>query len=137
VLELTRRAVRRLGPDILAEPTDLARMVENLRREHPGRQVGDALLDQRLVAGIGNLWKAEALWHARISPWRRLDSLTDDDLRSVLRLAHRLMKSSVEGARPERRAYRKKLCSRCGTRIQARGQGDANRIAYWCPTCQP
>src|SRR2546428_2220043 len=69
VLELGRRAVRRLGPDILDQPPDLARMVDNLRREHPGREVGDALLDQRLVAGIGHLWPAEALLGARISPW--------------------------------------------------------------------
>src|SRR5712691_8332671 len=61
VLELTARATRRLGPDILAEPPDFGRMAANLRREHPGRELGDALLDQRLVAGIGNLWKAESL----------------------------------------------------------------------------
>ena len=137
VLELRDDAVRRLGPDILAEPPALDGIVANLRAQDPQRQLGDALLDQRLVAGIGNLWKAEALWQARISPWRTLASLTDDDIRSVLAHSHRLMKGSVEGARPERRVYRKKVCSRCGTPIRARGQGDANRTAYWCPTCQP
>jgi endonuclease-8 len=69
VLELNKRAVRRLGPDILARPPDLDRMLANLRHAG-GREVGDALLDQRLVAGIGNMWKAEALWRARVSPWR-------------------------------------------------------------------
>ncbi len=68
VLELSSRATRRLGPDILAEPPDLVAMLSNLRAEPPAREVGEALLDQRLVAGIGNLWRAEALWHARLSP---------------------------------------------------------------------
>src|SRR5215210_7745947 len=65
VLELATRSTRRLGPDILADPPDLAAMVANLRREGPDRELGDALLDQRLLAGIGNLWRAEALWYAR------------------------------------------------------------------------
>ena len=68
VLELHSRALRRLGPDILARPPNVEVMVANLRAEHPGRAVGDALLDQRLVAGIGNLWKAESLWHAGVAP---------------------------------------------------------------------
>ena len=68
VLELHARAVRRLGPDILADPPQLDEMIANLRSEHPGLAVGDAQLDQCLVAGIGYLWKAEALWHARVSP---------------------------------------------------------------------
>jgi endonuclease VIII len=96
VLELHERALRRLGPDILAEPPDLDRMVANLRREHGGREVGDALLDQRLVSGIGNLWRTEALWHAGVSPWRPLDSLEEPELRRVLMEAARLMRFSVE-----------------------------------------
>ena len=68
VLELNKRAVRRLGPDILARPPDLDRMVANLRRAAGGREIGDALLDQRLVAGIGNMWKAESLWRAGSLP---------------------------------------------------------------------
>src|SRR5213596_1439753 len=99
--------MRRLGPDILAEPPDLERMVENLRREHPSREVGDALLDQRLVAGIGNLWKAESLWRARISPWRRVGDLTDKELRLTLAEGARLMRGSLESAREERTIYRR------------------------------
>src|SRR3989440_6578123 len=83
VLELDDRAVRRLGPDILEQPPDLVTMIANLRREHC-RAVGDALLDQRLVAGIGNLWKAEALWAARVSPWCPVGEVSDEDLRDVL-----------------------------------------------------
>jgi endonuclease-8 len=138
VLELTGRAVRRLGPDILGEPPDLARMVENLRREHPSREFGDALLDQRVVAGIGNLWKAEALWRTEVSPWASLGSLSDEALERALAEAARLMRASVEGARGARSVYRRagRPCPRCGEPIRSRGQGDDNRTAYWCPRCQ-
>jgi|SRR5262245_51476927 len=139
VLELSTRAASRLGPDILAGPPDLASMVANLRREPGGRELGDALLDQRLVAGIGNVWKAEALWRARLSPWLRLDSVEDEELERVLGEAATLMRASVEGVREARSVYRKagRPCRRCGTPIRSRGQGDDNRTAYWCPSCQP
>ena len=139
VLELSARATRRLGPDILAQPPDLAAMVGNLRREAGARELGDALLDQRLVAGIGNVWKAEALWHARLSPWLRLDDVADEELERLLAEAARLMHWSVEGARQTRSVYRKagRPCPRCCERIRSRGQGDDNRTAYWCPHCQP
>src|SRR5438105_7190321 len=83
VLELSTRALRRLGPDILAEPPDLDAMLANLRRAGPSLALGEALLDQRLVAGIGNLWRAEALWRAGLSPWLPLGEASDDDLRAV------------------------------------------------------
>ena len=138
VLELSARAARRLGPDILASPPDLPAMVANLRREPGGRELGDALLDQRLVAGIGNVWKAEALWRAQLSPWLRLDDVTDEELELVLGEAATLMRASVDGTRATRSVYRKpgRPCPRCGTAIRSRGQGDDNRTAYWCPTCQ-
>ena len=138
VLELNRRVVRRLGPDILAEPPDLDRMAANLRAS-PEREIGDALLDQRLVAGIGNMWKAEALWRAGISPWRRIADVGDEDVRTVLNEATRLMRASVESGREERAIYRHagRPCPRCRTPIESRGQGDASRTAYWCPRCQP
>jgi endonuclease VIII len=139
VLELHQRAVRRLGPDILAPRLDLDAVVARMRREHPGREVGDALLDQRLVAGIGNMWKAEALWRAQVSPWRPLGEVADGDLRRVLAEAARMMRASVEGVRGSRAVYRKagRPCPRCGAPVRSRGQGDGNRIAYWCPSCQP
>src|SRR5712691_6445291 len=132
VLELHARAIRRLGPDILAEEPDLDRMLWNLRREHPGREVGDALLDQRLVAGIGNKWKAEALWQARLSPWRPLGEAADEELRTELEAAARLMRLSLDGIRGRNAVYRRagRPCPRCGEQIRSRGQGDANRIAY-------
>jgi endonuclease-8 len=137
VLELDGRRLDGLGPDILEAPPALDRMIANLRRD-PTRPVGDAILDQRLVAGIGNIWKAECLWAARVSPWARIETLGDDELRAVLEEAHRLMRTGLEGARPLRRVYRRvgRPCPRCGEAIRSRGQGDDNRMAYWCPACQ-
>ncbi len=138
VLELSSRGTRRLGPDILGEPPDFAKMVANLRREHPSRELGDALLDQRLVAGIGNIWKAESLWHANLSPWLRLGDVTDEELERVLGEAARLMRSSLDSWSERRAAYKRagRQCPRCGERIRSRGQGDDNRTAYWCAGCQ-
>ena len=140
VLELRRNGARvsHLGPDILDAPPDLDGMLARFRTGPQSREVGDALLDQRLVAGIGNLWKAEALWEIRVSPWRTLGEVPDLELRAVLDAAHRLMTVSVEGTRPLRRCYRRagRPCPRCGTSVRSRGQGDDNRTAYWCPGCQ-
>ena len=138
VLELHGRSLQRLGPDILAVAPDLDGMVGNLRGVHGSRELGDVLLDQRLVSGIGNVWRTEALWQARVSPWRRLDSVEDAELHRVLDEAARLMRSSVDTGREERAIYRRagRPCPRCHSSIQARGQGDANRTAYWCPGCQ-
>ena len=135
VLELGDERIRFLGPDILHEPLELDAIVRNLRAADPRRQIGDALLDQRLVAGIGNMWKAEALWAARVSPWARLGELDDEELRSVVREASTLMRLSVAG-RPARHVYRRRVCGRCGGRIVTRGQGDDNRTTWWCPQCQ-
>src|SRR5437899_4082329 len=104
VLELVGgRGAPRLGPDILGAPPDFETMLERLRAGPQERELGDALLDQRLVAGIGNVWKAEALWDARVSPWRRLEEVDEADLRAVLEAAHALMQTSVGGPRPLRR----------------------------------
>jgi endonuclease-8 len=138
VLELTKRGTRRLGPDILADPPDLAGMAANLRREHQGRELGDALLDQRLVAGIGNVWKAESLWRSELSPWLRLEQVSDEELERVLGEAARLMRAALANHAGKRVVYRHagRPCPRCGTAIRSRGQGDDNRTAYWCPGCQ-
>jgi endonuclease-8 len=134
VLELNTRVVARLGPDVMADPPDLEGMIDRLRATDQARELGEALLDQSLVAGIGNLWRAEALFEASTSPWRRLGDISDGRLRSVLSAASTLMR------RPRRRraVYRRAglPCRRCGTRILSRPQGEHARIAYWCPSCQ-
>src|SRR3954466_14140376 len=130
VLELVGgRGAPRLGPPILNEPPDFATMLARLRGGPQEREVGDALLDQRLVAGIGNLWKDEAPWEGRPSPgggpaggderrsrWGRLDEVDDAELRAVLQAAHTLMRTALDGPRAGRHVYRRagRLCPRCG-----------------------
>ncbi len=127
----------RLGPDILAPDFDLAAATGGLRAS-PDRELGDALLDQRVVAGIGNIFKSEACFAARTDPWRQIGELSDDELRAVLDSARRLMRESVATGRPNPAVYGRagRPCPVCGTRIAARGQGDTNRRSYWCPRCQ-
>jgi endonuclease VIII len=137
VLELDRGVARRLGPDILAEPPDYDEMVRRVRGV-ARHEIGAALLDQRLVSGIGNVWKVESLWEERVSPWRRVEDVSDGELRAVLATAHRLMRASVEGVPGRRHVYRRKghMCPRCGTPVKSWPQGDDARMAYWCPACQ-
>lgn len=138
VLELDRGNPLRVGPDILAEPPDFDAMLRNLRAVEQTREVGDALLIQRLIGGIGNVWKAESLWAVGVSPWRTLAEVTDDELRAVLAEAHRLMKKSLDGEPVRIHMHRRKghACPRCGTPILSWPQGEGARMAYWCPTCQ-
>jgi endonuclease VIII len=136
VLELGGDAVRRLGPDVLDEPLQLDAIVRNLRATDSGREIGNALLDQRLVAGIGNMWKAEALWEVRLSPWAHVGDLSDDELRAAVGAAATLMHAGLTSGRSARNVYRRHVCPRCGGRVASRGQGDDNRTTYWCPTCQ-
>ena len=131
-----------LGPDVLGEELDEAAVVRNLRADDPTRAVGDALLDQRNVAGIGNIWKAEACFAAGVDPWRRLRDASDAELIAIVRAAHERMRESVAGRgfMPKERlgVFERagRLCPRCGTLVRSRGQGDDNRTTYWCPGCQ-
>jgi endonuclease-8 len=126
----------RLGPDILAPELDSDVAVRSLRSD-PARALGDALLDQHLVAGIGNIFKSEACFAARVDPWRQLGELDEDELRQVLGAARAQMLQAVESGRHTYAVYRARHpCPSCGGRISARGQGDANRTTYWCPSCQ-
>jgi endonuclease VIII len=139
VLTIGTAPVRDLGPDLLAPETDTSAIVARLRRSDPSRLVGEALVDQRLVAGIGNMWLAEMLWHARVSPWASLDRVSDERLATALAWATEAMTESVHGRRRRHAVYRRagRGCPRCGDLIKSGGIGDANRTAYWCPTCQP
>ncbi len=129
-----------LGPDVLAPEFDTARFVARLRSDDPTRPIGDALLDQRNVAGIGNIWKAEGCWEAGVDPWRPVGTVDDREVLAVIEgVRPRMMRSATEGPRAiGARVYglRGRPCPRCGGRIASRGQGDANRTTYWCPGCQ-
>lgn len=129
-----------LGPDVLAEAFARDRFLARLRGDDPTRPIGDALLDQRTVAGIGNMWKAEGCWEAQVDPWRPTRSVSDDEAIAIVEgMRPRMQRSAVDGPRSiVTQVYGKRgqPCPRCGTRIRSRGQGDDNRITYWCPGCQ-
>ena len=127
-----------LGPDPLEPGFDREAAARRLLEMGAGREVGDALLDQRIVAGIGNAIRTEALFQAGVSPWRPVAGLEPGEAADVIRHHQRVMQASVRRGRRASSIYRatREACPRCGGRIHARGQGDANRMAYWCPTCQ-
>jgi endonuclease VIII len=129
-----------LGPDILAPELDEERFLRRLREDDPTRPIGDALLDQRTIAGIGNLWKVEACFIAGIDPWRPTGRISDDEALAVVRAARPRMQQSAQDGNQRRfkTIYGRAgiPCPRCGAPIRSRGQGDDNRITYWCAGCQ-
>jgi endonuclease VIII len=127
----------RLGPDVLAEEFDAEVALARLRSV-PCRGLGDALLDQAAVAGIGNIFKSEACFAARVDPWRPVGEVGEEELAAVLAAAREQMLAAVDaGGRKSFAVYRRQgPCPACGGRLAARGQGDANRTTYWCPSCQ-
>jgi endonuclease-8 len=129
----------RLGPDVLAPVFDGPGFIKRLREDDQTRTLGDALLDQRNVAGLGNIWKAEGCFAARIDPWRRLSDVGDDEALAIIHAVRPLMQASVANGFPKNLQVYKRHgtpCPRCKTKIGARGQGDSNRTTYWCPGCQ-
>jgi len=158
---LTSRAMerqqdlRQLGPDLLGGTFDVADAIRRYR-ERQTIAIADALLNQRLAAGIGNVYKSETLFLCRIHPFRTVASLSDDDLRALLQTARKHLLANVThpaggivtyrgfqrgGGRDRDRVYvygRAGLpCRVCGTPIEMTPQGPDARLTYWCPTCQP
>jgi endonuclease-8 len=132
--------IARLGPDILAPELDEAEFLRRLRADDPTRPFGDAILDQRTIAGIGNLWKAEGCFAAGIDPWRPTGEVNDQEALGVIRETRPRMQESARDGFQKRfeRIYGRagRPCPRCGTRIRERGQWDDNRATFWCPGCQ-
>jgi endonuclease-8 len=129
-----------LGPDILAPELDEERFLRRLREDDPTRPIGDALLDQRTIAGIGNMWKCEGCFAAGVDPWRPAGTVSDSEALAIVRAIRPPMQRSAADGKPNRhrRVYGAagRPCPRCGGPVHARGQGDANRTTYWCPACQ-
>jgi len=134
------RRIARLGPDILADEFDEPGFLRRLREDDSTRGIGDALLDQRNLCGIGNLWKAEACFIAGLDPWRPLREVSDAEVLAAVHAVRPLMLRSGQGGGHVREPWvferTGRPCRRCGVKIRARGQGDDNRTTYWCPTCQ-
>jgi endonuclease VIII len=142
------KPLRELGPDLLAPTVDADEALRRLR-DRDAQQLGTALLDQRAVAGIGNVIKSETCFIERLDPWAPVARFTDAELASALETARRLLQANLGGGartttgsrvrRQELWVYRRagRPCRRCGTLIEARRQGELARITYWCPRCQP
>ncbi|MEA2359566.1 MAG: endonuclease [Solirubrobacteraceae bacterium] len=129
-----------LGPDILAPELDEERFLRRLRADDPTRTIGDALLEQRTIAGIGNLWKCEGCFAAAVDPWRPAGDVSDDEALRIVRLTRPGMQQSARDGNQtrHRRIYGRagRPCPRCGAPIRSGGQGEDNRTTYWCASCQ-
>ena len=131
----------RLGPDALDPGLDATAAVARARRVlEPDATVADALLDQRVLAGIGNVWKSEALFDLRLDPATAVAALDDGALAGLLGRAAAMMAAhdTSGAARRPVRVYGRagRPCPACGTRIRAAAQGDEGRRTFWCPSCQ-
>ncbi len=153
VLEIVETAregdvVGHLGPDLLDPAFDREEALRRLRGD-PVRETGTALLDQRNLAGVGNVYKAESLFLTRTSPWAPVSDVAD--LGALVDVARKLLDSNKLHAaqattgdtRPGHQHWvydrARRPCRRCGTPVRSAPQGDPpyDRITYWCPTCQP
>ncbi len=159
--------VPKLGPDILSDAFSVEDGVRALRERavsHPDEEVAVALLNQRVMAGLGNVYKSEVAFAAGVNPFRRLRTLTEREIEAMVEASHKYMKANVvdagsRGASGEgivtytgpRRTTRSmdrgdrvwvygrqgQECRRCGEAIMMRKQGEQVRSTYWCPSCQP
>jgi endonuclease-8 len=149
--------LRRLGPDLLGDSFDAGEALRRLRAR-PAAAIADALLNQRVLAGIGNVYKSEVLFICRVNPFRLVRELDDEVLARLIETARTLLAANVSerlapmttytGFRrttrrdnPRERLWvygRARLaCRRCDTPIEIAKQGPDARLTYWCPTCQP
>ena len=130
----------RLGPDVLDDEFDYRECLRRLRLDDPTRPIGDSLLGQTILAGIGNMWKAEGCWEAQVDPWRPMREVSDEEVTRIIELVRpRMIDSGIHGPMSiEAKVYGRagQPCPRCGTRIAQRGQREDNRLTYWCPGCQ-
>jgi len=133
-----------LGPDLLGDEFDVGEVVRRFRDPAlAGVSIGDAIMDQRVMAGVGNIWKHETLFRCGIYPWRRVRDLSDEQLAAIAETARRLLRAAAgkdAGAkRPRYFVYGKsgRPCARCGTRLLSAPQGNDVRRTVWCPRCQP
>jgi endonuclease-8 len=130
-----------LGPDVLGDGFDLDEVVRRARAD-PARPLGELLLDQRVCAGIGNIYKCDSLWQLRLDPWAAAGTLDDAELRRLYTTARGLMVASRDHPalgpvrRPGAHGRSRRPCPRCGTPISVRPQGEHGRLTYFCPGCQ-
>lgn len=135
-----------LGPDVLVAPLPMEEILERFR-QHAQRPLGEAVMDQAIVCGIGNIYKSELLFLERLDPFAPVAGLTDEQLHALVGRAHALMRVNLDNAarrtrfRPDGRRFwvygrAGQSCFDCGQRIEVRRQGDLGRTTYYCPGCQ-
>jgi endonuclease VIII len=150
------RELRTLGPDVLAEGFQAAEALQRIR-DRGTTEIADVLLNQRVLAGLGNVYKSEVLFICRINPFTLVRDLSDIQLAAIVETARRVLSANVSeglalmttynGFRrttgrgdPKERLWvygRARLpCRRCGAAIRVRKQGTDARLTYWCPHCQ-
>jgi endonuclease-8 len=153
-----RRGFNQLGPSVLAPDYDDAEILRRLR-SRPDMEIGEALLSQSLLAGIGNVFKSEICFACSVNPFRLVASLSILELSSLVATARKFLLANVHDTSGEKIAtyagmrrttgrtdreenlwvYRRrgKSCRRCGATIESRKQGQGARTSFWCPNCQP
>ena len=152
------RMVPQLGPDLLATEFDAEDAAHRIA-SHSEEEIGNVLLDQRVLAGIGNVYKSEVCFAAKVNPFRRVETLSANELADLAAFARRYMTANIatgasgqivtytglrrttgssdHGARLWVYGRRGSPCRRCGAAIESRKQGIGARTSFWCPQCQP
>ncbi len=154
--------VRGLGPDVLADEFSVEAGVQALRQRaasHPTDEIAVVLLNQRVLSGLGNVYKSEVAFAAGVNPFRQMSSITEGEMIAMVEASHKYMRANVlDGAGDGVVTYtggrrtthsmdasdrlwvygrRGRECRRCGASILMRKQGEQARSTYWCPSCQP
>lgn len=154
--------IPKLGPDILAEEFTVEDGVSKLREygaQNPDAEIAVVLLNQRVLAGLGNVYKSEVAFAAGVNPFRAMRTITQREMETMVDFAQRYMKANVAdgkgdgivtytgGRRTTHAMHREERlwvyrrqgqeCRRCGATVMMRKQGVQARSTYWCPECQP
>jgi endonuclease-8 len=151
------RELRALGPDLLADDFDEAEATARIRARG-AEPIAEVLLNQRVLAGVGNVYKSEVLFACHVNPFTRVSALSEAQVFALVRKARMYLRVNVSETLPLMTTYGgfrkttgrddpgarlwvygrgRKPCRRCGTPIAARKHGLDARLTYWCPVCQP
>jgi endonuclease-8 len=142
------RPIASLGPNLLDEEFDVDEAIRRFRDPAiASTTIGDAIMDQQIMAGVGNIWKHETLFRCGLNPWRRIGELDDGTVRAIVAIARNLLLASTgqlfengrKVPRPSMFVYMRASlpCRKCFTRIRSAPQGRDIRSTAWCPNCQP
>lgn len=137
----------RLGPDLSRSDADLEECVDRMMNyQDRDVTIADVLLDQRVMCGVGNVYRCELLWACEIHPWANVGSLKRGECREMVMLAAELIKANSYSAAHNTASdvhgglavygRQGKSCQRCGDVIKVAHHGEAHRVLYWCPGCQ-